>query len=95
MLRCYTLMTECTKAPAMYENSMRCSAMHLQHVGSFAPDGGISQLNTVRFSNKFQYNDGHFTSFHLIYMTRHSQLNISNYDDEHCRRIWKQCIGSS
>ena len=38
-----------------------------QHVGYFAPDGGISQLITVRFSKGFQYNDGHFTSFHLIY----------------------------
>ena len=27
-LRCSTPTTECTKAPAIYENSMRCSAMH-------------------------------------------------------------------
>ena len=32
-LRYYTLMMECTKAPAMYENSMRCSAMHFPTCG--------------------------------------------------------------
>ena len=63
-LRCYTLTTECTEAPAMYDTSMRCPAMH---VGIFAPDGGISQVITVRFSKGLQYNDGHFTRFHLIY----------------------------
>ena len=45
-----------------------CDALRwiFQHVGSFAPDGGISQLITVRFSNGFQYNDGHFMNFDLI-----------------------------
>ena len=69
-------------------DALRCI---FQHVGNFAPDGGISQLITIRFSKGFQYNDGHFMSLHLIY-NQLSQLNISYY---HRRRAFKHSIVSS
>ena len=49
-LRCYTTTTECTKGPAMYKNSMRCSAMHFPTCWKFCSRiSRISQLITVRF----------------------------------------------
>ena len=59
-LRCYAPMAECTKAPAIHQNSI------FQHVGSFAPDGGISQLFIVRFWNGFQHDNEHLMSFLMI-----------------------------
>ena len=52
---------------------IKCDALRciFQHVGNFAPDGSISQLITVQFSNGFQYYDGHFTSFHLTFSVRY------------------------
>ena len=45
-----------------------CDALRwrFQHVGNFAPDFGITQLYIVRFSNRFQQNDGHLIYFHVI-----------------------------
>ena len=63
-LRCYTRAMGRSKAPAMYQNPMRCSAMHFPTCGNFLPDYGISQLYIFRFSNGFQQNDGHYHRIH-------------------------------
>ena len=44
-------------------DALRCI---FQHVGSFAPDNGISQLFIVRFSNGFQHDNGHLMSFLMM-----------------------------
>ena len=44
-------------------DALRCI---FQHVGSFAADGGISQLFIVRSSNSFQYDNEHLMSFLII-----------------------------
>ena len=47
----------------------RCEALQrciFQHVGNFAPDFGISQLFTIRFSNHFHHNAGNVMNFNLV-----------------------------
>ena len=56
-----TLHLRCTKIAC---DGLRCI---FQHVGNFAPDFGISQPLTVRFSIGLQYSDGHSIGFPVIY----------------------------
>ena len=44
-------------------DGLRCI---FQHVGNFAPDFRISQLNIVRFSNGLQHSDGYLTDFPVV-----------------------------
>ena len=49
-------------------SQITCDALRciFQHVGNSAPDFGISQLFTTRFSNGFHHNAGNLMSFPLM-----------------------------
>ena len=57
---------------------MACDALgcKFQHVQYFAPDFGISQLFSIRFSNGLQHSDGDLISFQV---PQNAELNISNF----------------
>ena len=66
-LRCCTPGIRCSKASAMQKivcDALRCKFQHFQY---FAPDFGISQVFSIRFSNSLRHCDKDLMSFYVIY----------------------------